>query len=964
MRRIFLFIFCLFFIKNFAQNRFPDASVAPYGKSPYRENIYWVNWDINNNGLMDEIIINDLARPETIREFTTPNGMHYTIKLKVISHNDLLPSSMPLLKSYTPGNFPYDDLKSSFNWFVNGDNTAQDFEGCGVSSNGTYNTNFFNTKLNAHNSVIGIVGRDGDEIVCEVELIAQNQNGVRVSPEGIVVSGAESLAADRPNAIEFIEIENLTNNKPWRILEMPKNDYRGDNYTSLNEIKADVANQGKKVRWYNGAINNFSEGAGDILWYGEKVSKFRFSLKGGGKQAIAIGFYTLQNYGDAPKDLGENVGNQVTLSFKGETGVLQDGRKIAVKNTPLAVRTEFPFKLGKYLYTESRQVYSEDALGSRTLHPNEPDDDDGLVDYFLDKKGDNYELTLKVTASAKIPAYAAAWFDVNGDRAFGQNGAVQKYEYAQVQEIPANSENKALLFKFTFPTSAFQSPNGKNYLRLRIGGDKTELSPSDYATRISSGGETEDYLLALNHISGVVNLDDNDNGKQDEDEKLIHEGDFKMVLKHEASNRTFEFDVKNGKFDFYHRLISGQKYSLTLKAADAVAQQYSLGKLNPNPITDNPSPNQNAVLQPTKNAQNIGFYEWTKLPSQNEIKNANFNVFNYSCDLPRNQVHAKDYRIIVCQSENAINLAQYKDSITTSKNAQIKFYYSKENAFDDVNAIENDLAFNVENLQFPTSIYARVYNRKSCFEIAKISLFLTEESGTESLCVAPGHIFEIKDFYYNIRWNGLKGEDATNNNPSSHKVRITQPGTYHVSADASFSCHLDKTFEVKIEAPAPIIEEVKYNNGIVQILPKNTNYLYSNDGEHWQASNEFGYTRGEQVTFYAKYNEDFCSNEKANFDYFLEKPALDRMGPNTNIITPNGDGKNDVFVLKNLDLFDNFRVEIYDRYGKLLKSQKGGTYFEWDGTYRQHKLPSGTYWYLIYIDEKVQKKGEIIIKNY
>ena len=67
--------------------------------------------------------------------------------------------------------------------------------------------------------------------------------------------------------------------------------------------------------------------------------------------------------------------------------------------------------------------------------------------------------------------------------------------------------------------------------------------------------------------------------------------------------------------------------------------------------------------------------------------------------------------------------------------------------------------------------------------------------------------------------------------------------------------------------------------------------------------------------------------------------------------TPNGDGENDRWTIKNLDAYKNrnsVTVRIYDRYGKLIYSANS-TDFEsgWDGTYNGVKMPSTDYWYEI-----------------
>jgi gliding motility-associated-like protein len=70
-----------------------------------------------------------------------------------------------------------------------------------------------------------------------------------------------------------------------------------------------------------------------------------------------------------------------------------------------------------------------------------------------------------------------------------------------------------------------------------------------------------------------------------------------------------------------------------------------------------------------------------------------------------------------------------------------------------------------------------------------------------------------------------------------------------------------------------------------------------------------------------------------------------------NAISPNGDGKNDVWKLDFLKLlYPNAEIDIYNRWGENLFSSQG--YAEpWDGTYNGTKLPVGTYYYVINLND-------------
>lgn len=66
--------------------------------------------------------------------------------------------------------------------------------------------------------------------------------------------------------------------------------------------------------------------------------------------------------------------------------------------------------------------------------------------------------------------------------------------------------------------------------------------------------------------------------------------------------------------------------------------------------------------------------------------------------------------------------------------------------------------------------------------------------------------------------------------------------------------------------------------------------------------------------------------------------------PNT--FTPNGDGYNDRWEIKNLDTYPQAYVTVYNRNGQLVFHNKG-LYSAWNGTYNGAALPVGTYYYVI-----------------
>ncbi|MGS2764154.1 T9SS type B sorting domain-containing protein [Sinomicrobium sp. M5D2P9] len=64
-----------------------------------------------------------------------------------------------------------------------------------------------------------------------------------------------------------------------------------------------------------------------------------------------------------------------------------------------------------------------------------------------------------------------------------------------------------------------------------------------------------------------------------------------------------------------------------------------------------------------------------------------------------------------------------------------------------------------------------------------------------------------------------------------------------------------------------------------------------------------------------------------------------------NVFTPNGDGYEDTWKIRNSEGYPDMKVIIYDRYGReLVKLPQG---IGWDGIYKGRLLPTGDYWYTL-----------------
>ena len=79
-----------------------------------------------------------------------------------------------------------------------------------------------------------------------------------------------------------------------------------------------------------------------------------------------------------------------------------------------------------------------------------------------------------------------------------------------------------------------------------------------------------------------------------------------------------------------------------------------------------------------------------------------------------------------------------------------------------------------------------------------------------------------------------------------------------------------------------------------------------------------------------------------------------------NILSPNGDGKNDAWVVKDIQLYPDCQVTVFDRADRKVFSQKGYAN-DWTGTVNGSPLAEGTYYYAIELDAYHRFTGFITI---
>ncbi|MCT2562572.1 T9SS type B sorting domain-containing protein [Chryseobacterium herbae] len=198
-----------------------------------------------------------------------------------------------------------------------------------------------------------------------------------------------------------------------------------------------------------------------------------------------------------------------------------------------------------------------------------------------------------------------------------------------------------------------------------------------------------------------------------------------------------------------------------------------------------------------------------------------------------------------------------------------------------------------------------------------------------------------------------------NTGATTQTIDVTLAGTYSVRISNGVC---SKTFTAKVSyIMVPQIKAITYKNNTLIIEATNNSNLpleYSIDGGFtWQNSNVFTpVLKNTQYFIRVRTKGTSCYATGEYYTFFM-----------ANVITPNYDGKNDVIDFSVISRYGSFRGSIFDKYGKsIFKIDPKNTI--WKGEYLGRPLPTDTYWYSLFWEDKISKKpvelsGWILLKN-
>ena len=312
----------------------------------------------------------------------------------------------------------------------------------------------------------------------------------------------------------------------------------------------------------------------------------------------------------------------------------------------------------------------------------------------------------------------------------------------------------------------------------------------------------------------------------------------------------------------------------------------------------------------------------------------------------------------LCDADNnqdgktVFNLDTIKNELFTNlpTNYVVSFFEIATSTTALPSSYTNTIAYN-------QTIYARVMNVQGCYTDFPVNLVINtfddiitdEELG---LCENEPITLNAGAGFSSYTWNTTPPQ-------TTQTITVDAAGTYVVTLTNANNCSKTKTFTVTASGIATIenidINDFQENNtATIEISSTSLgDYEFSLDGVNYQDSNIFSNLNAGEYTVYVQ-DKKGCGIVFERFN-ILDFPKY---------FTPNGDGYNDTWFIKNLDKrnLENSVITVFDRYGKLLK-QISGVSEGWNGTFNGNLLPSNDYWFEIKLTNGKSVKGHFTLKR-
>jgi gliding motility-associated-like protein len=361
------------------------------------------------------------------------------------------------------------------------------------------------------------------------------------------------------------------------------------------------------------------------------------------------------------------------------------------------------------------------------------------------------------------------------------------------------------------------------------------------------------------------------------------------------------------------------------------------------------------------NYQNSSNPQTVYVRIENNLNTACFATTSFQIGVNRMPIAHALQNLVVCDDESNDGIESFNLGLQTPlvlgmqlpTEFAVSYYLTQTDANSDLNALPSLF----QNTANPQTIFVRIENviYGSCFVTTQFDLNVLPKPNltmntSYTICEGVPITIEAPIGFSSYSWSTGSVTNATTINlAGSYTLTVTQ--NYGTE-----SCSDTQTITV-LNSNAATITQIQTldwtdtENSITVIVSGDGVYEYSLDGISYQDGRTFnGLLSGEYTVFVR--DKRGCGIAFENL-FLLMYPKF---------FTPNNDGINDTWLIKNSYIEPNMQLFIYNRYGKLLK-QFSSLGQGWDGTLSGSLLPADDYWFVVKRENGKEFRGHFAMKR-
>jgi gliding motility-associated-like protein len=204
------------------------------------------------------------------------------------------------------------------------------------------------------------------------------------------------------------------------------------------------------------------------------------------------------------------------------------------------------------------------------------------------------------------------------------------------------------------------------------------------------------------------------------------------------------------------------------------------------------------------------------------------------------------------------------------------------------------------------------------------------------------------------------------NNATTQSITANTSGNYTVTVTNANGCSTTSAVRTVTVNPLPVLTVTATPTSVSRGFNTQLNVTGSNLGTFaWTPTANLSSTTIAnpiaRVMSTTTYTVTVASSAGCTATGNVTVTALDDLKiTSTNVFTPNGDGINDKFVIKNLDAYPNNKLQVMDRTGKVIY-EKLNYANDWNGMVNGKLLTKDTYFFILIVNGQVLKKGTVTL---